>query len=228
MRRIIAFLALALTCGLCPADDIKPLLKDMAKAYKALKSAHVTMDLNMIDDEDDSDSMKIKFDLLFIAPNKQRMEVTDGEQDGAVVLMEGNKIVWYKANSDDTGKAIEEAKDDQDAKPSDDENDNDSSPPVTGMFEDPEKRLSTDKGGAFSGTDLSSYNATWDDKQWTVIQETFAKQGVIRRYYIDPKTHFVWRVTDSDTDADKVFIDCTIRTFEADAKVDPELFKVPG
>lgn len=199
-------------------DDVKKALDDMRTAYKAVKSATLKLQLTVPEDSDDPGSV-LKFDYNFSSPDKERATFfVPGDSDGFTVISEGDKVLWSSKPMDDD-------------KDSDDKDDADADDPEgtgfpTQFFSDPDAFLMT-ADGEFGGTDLDVHDEKWNDKEWTVIQETFSKDQTIRRFYIDPKTHLVWRVTDSDTADDKIQSDFQVMSLEINPKLDDTLFEPP-
>lgn len=78
-------------------------------------------------------------------------------------------------------------------------------------FFDWERQLSTAPGKNMEHSTFKiSLNQDWKGKKWTVLEETAAKDKVVCRYFIDPKTSYIWRTvvkslpggsTDRDSDS---------------------------
>lgn len=69
---------------------------------------------------------------------------------------------------------------------------------------------------------------TWNGKDWTVLEETAAKEKVVCNYYIDPKTDIIWRTTvKAMPGGNKASeMDCRITELNLSAKIDPTTFQI--
>ena len=215
MRRFVTVLAAVLICSFCLADDIKAVMDDMKRAYKDVKTAKVTMEMKIpAFDGDDQDFPPIEFEVSLRATGLERMSVKAGDEDPFVSISDGDKVIWTsKGTPDDSDKS--------------DDDDDDSDWWPTDFFFDIDNVIATDKDGAFDGTSLDVHDESWNDKNWTVVQETYSEQSIVRRFYIDPKTHLVWRITDSGTDDDKVQVEYEVKSIELNPKLEDDLFKPP-
>lgn len=97
----------------------------------------------------------------------------------------------------------------------------------TASFYQYQKQLSTDSGANMHfSTFKILLDEKWNDKLWTVLQETANGQGVFVSYYIDPKTYLIWRTTTSDIHTRAIFSQTEVLNLDTKAKVDESLFKI--
>jgi outer membrane lipoprotein-sorting protein len=228
MRRILPILVVLLACSFCHADDVKQVIADMKKAYSEAKSAKVKLEMTLPflqEISPGSEDYGLRVEMNYIAPAKVHVSMKSEEDDGEDMILENGKVIWSKSgdHEEDEGSSDEE----EDVDPEDYSDDGGPHLMFGDFFFQAETLFSTDAKGAFGGSDLDAHSERWNDKQWTVIQETFSKQGIIRRFYVDPETFLIWRVTDSDIDEDKIMADFTVTSMDLNVEIDPELVKPP-
>lgn len=90
-----------------------------------------------------------------------------------------------------------------------------------------DSELSTGHGGAMEGSTLTVGTGSWNSKVWTLLHEVNTADKVSADYYIDPKTHLIWRTVSTDMESNTVFSDCEISSLILDPHFGPDIFKIP-
>jgi outer membrane lipoprotein-sorting protein len=92
-------------------------------------------------------------------------------------------------------------------------------------FFDYERQLSTAAG---KNMETSTFHLVkdeeWDNKHWIVLEESATKDNVLCRYFIDPKTFFIWRTQVSDLKTHQEQIDSKLTSLDANATIDDSIF----
>ena len=69
----------------------------------------------------------------------------------------------------------------------------------------------------------------WEGKEWIVLDEDAPSVGLFVRYYVDPKTYFIWRTIQMTQDEKpskrKVIQDFVVKSLELDVEIDESIFK---
>lgn len=92
-------------------------------------------------------------------------------------------------------------------------------------FWDWKKQLSTEEGGNMQKSKLSvTQHEKWNDKDWIVLEENASEQKVKCRYFVDPKTFFIWR-TISTPDSGEHVTDSWITKLDTGIEIDDKDFK---
>lgn len=95
-------------------------------------------------------------------------------------------------------------------------------------FYDWERQLSTEKDHNMYESKLSiRQNEEWNGKKWTVLEESAPTVGVYVEYFIDPKTHLIWRTLQMDLDKDIIRGDYVLKELKIGVKIDDQKFKKP-
>ena len=102
--------------------------------------------------------------------------------------------------------------------------------PVTNLesicFFDWDRQLSTAEGkNMASSTFHLVRHEKWNDKDWMVLEETAKKDSLFVRYFIDPKTFFIWRTNVKKLDDKKDQLDAWITKLDTNATLDDSIFK---
>lgn len=64
----------------------------------------------------------------------------------------------------------------------------------------------------------------WNGKHWIVLEETAKKDNVLCRYFIDPKTFFIWRTRVKDLATNKDQVDAHLTKLNPDAGLSDDSF----
>jgi hypothetical protein len=95
-------------------------------------------------------------------------------------------------------------------------------------FFDWKKQLSTDPGANMQRSTFRIVKGeSWNNKKWTVLEETASKQGVFCRYFIDPATNLIWRTVSTIIGQDKPFSDCKLVEVKLNKPIPQDSFRVP-
>ncbi len=96
-------------------------------------------------------------------------------------------------------------------------------------FFDWDRQLSTGAGKNMARSTFKiSRNERWDNKPWTVLVETAAREKIICRYYIDPHTYLIWRTTVEPMPGGpkSSAADYKVTKMNLTAKIDPSVFEI--
>jgi hypothetical protein len=94
-------------------------------------------------------------------------------------------------------------------------------------FWDFAKQLSTQPGGNMNHSTFALKKETWKGKSWTVLEETAKAQNAFVRYFIDPKTSFIWRTLYMTLSSKAMRQEAWIELMEINKPVDSKAFTVP-
>jgi len=93
-------------------------------------------------------------------------------------------------------------------------------------FFDWDRQLSTAEGKNMANSTFNLIRREkWNGKDWMVLEETAKKDGLFVRYFIDPKTFFIWRTNVKKLDDKKDQLDAQITKLDTNAQLDDALFK---
>jgi len=221
-KSILIFFALVAACLASAADkEVEQLLGHMRDAYKGVKSATFTTETTF-DTEDGKKTLTS--DYAFKAPSMIRVilkgdilpgpvtKVTDGQKISMSGPGGSAPVTDYTMDTFESGLLSNlEAL----------------------SFWDYQRQLSTDdKANMHKSTFNLITDEAWDGKRWTVLEESAKSDAdknkwVWVRYFIDPKTYFIWRtVVYNDADHDKAMLDSKITEMDTDARLDDDRFKI--
>ncbi|MDR3692508.1 MAG: hypothetical protein P4L46_24210 [Fimbriimonas sp.] len=96
-------------------------------------------------------------------------------------------------------------------------------------FFDWEQQLSTAPGKNMEHSTFQlETNQPWNGRSWTVLVETAPRSRVVCRYYVDPKTYFIWRTVVKPMQGGNPLdaSDCQITKLTPGAKVDSSDFHI--
>lgn len=218
--RLITFAALLLVgASAFAADkDVEALLAKMRQAYKSTKSAKFTTRALVPGPFGEAE---IETVVSFVSPNKIHALVKGVPEAG------GSDVTFRTDGKTMVAEGMSQGK-------------------VEGPFDvqimvqalaanletlnfwDWERQLSTKEGGNMQTSTFKIVKKErWNEKDWIVLEESAPAQNVFVRYYIDPKTYFMWRTVVSPIDDKKdIQMDARIAKFELNPKLDAALFKI--
>ena len=218
LRQLISASLLALAAFSVAADkEVEDLLKSMRDTYKGVKAAKIVTKSTI---ETPMGKGDVTTDLSFMAGNKIYAVIKGipGVEKDIIVRSDGKKI-----KSEGTPAGDNEV---------DWSIDNLQGLPVnleTLNFWDWERQLSTSDGGNMKTSTFKIVkDEEWDGKKWTVLEETAgaAQNSVFVRYFIDPKTNFMWRTVVTEIGNSEPTQDIKVTSLELDPKLDESLFKI--
>ena len=210
MKKPILIVSILLTASISFTSDkqVEDLLSKMRGAYSATQSAQFTVKVT-------AGQNALTAECLYQSPFKFRMDVTtpkngkvsivsDGKELG---LIAGGKTRSQKVSGDNLGSFIS---------------------PLNLeaiCFFDWKKQLSTASGDNMHDSTFKIVQSeSWNGKSWIVLEETASKQNIFARYFIDPKTYYIWRTTVDQNK--KRASDGQIQSLKINPKIDPSKFLV--
>ena len=214
-------LCAALSAGAFAADkEVEDLLAKMRKAYKNIGTVTFKLESTILTPNGD---IVIHMIGGFKSPNKMYVDI---ELPGArvKVVSDGKKVYSVRGDSerimempyniDVLGDALMGAN------------------LEVINFYDWERQLSTGADGNMHDSKLSiRKNEKWNGKNWLVLEESAPKaaegRGVYVEYYIDPKTHFVWRTVQMSLDKEFTRGDFILKSLKKGAKISDKRFQKP-
>lgn len=213
-----AFLA-ASTIAMAADEEVEKLLTSMRDAYKGVKTAKMTTVTTLRASAPDSaevKEMKATFEISFKGPDKAYI-YTDNlfGADGKVKLVSDGKTITLTTpdEKEEIPFSIEA---------------------MSGLlplnlesicFWDFKRQLNTGENGNMRKSEFKlEKDKEWNERKWTVLEETAHEQGVYVRYWIDPKTHFIWRSEVHDIESKAKVMDCMLTKLETGLTLDDGLF----
>lgn len=215
-KALVASLILAVSGLATAADkDVEELLAKMRDTYKAVKSAKITSESVL---HIEGEKVTATIDTTYKSLNKAFMRSTNlfGMEGVVKVICDGKKIVAStpegKEEEDFTVEALSQAM------------------PLNlevMSFWDWKRQLSTEKGANMEFSEFKLLkDQSWNDKKWTILEETAKGQGVFVRYWIDPKTNFIWKSEVADLESRDKIMESTIKSLELDTEVSDSVFAI--
>ncbi len=203
--RIAKSLVVLLVAGIAGATfaadkQVEELLAHMRGAYKSVKAATYKSTVTVWDAQT-SEQTVIDVDMAYKSPNLMRAILKNKQiPGGAMTVISDGENVTNSVTGTSNAYTMDEIEKEV---PSNLE---------SICFWDWDRQLSTDTGkNMATSTFRIEKDANWDGKKWTILEETAKKDKVLCRYYIDPKTYFIWRTHVSDLDTGKDQMDCKLK-----------------
>jgi outer membrane lipoprotein-sorting protein len=209
------FVALS-TAALAADKEVEELLSKMRDAYKGTKSVRMTTAVTSYFEEEKFEST---FEISFKNPNKVRM-TTDklfGMEGQIKIISDGKTItVITPEEKDEVPYSIEAMSD---------------GAPVnleTLCLWDWKRQLSTEAEGNMHKSELKLVKEQkWNDKEWIVLEESAPTQKVFVRYWIDPKTHFIWRTEVMTLEGRDKLQECIVKKLDTELTLEDSVFDGP-
>lgn len=200
------------------AADVEQLLTNMRAAYQKPQTVRIKTEA-LLPIGSEKEPQRMQFDLTFKRPYKVFCKVT------RFPGQEGKDIFWVT-----DGKSLKSTGPEGTRK-------SDISPDEIGKgwpinleslsFWDYERQLSTKAGANMEKSVFAVIESEqWNDKAWLVLEETAKGQDVFVRYFIDPKTFFIWRCDVWDLEKKNHYYDITVKELEIDPAVDDKIFDI--
>ncbi len=214
----VLLFALASFPAFAADKDVEDMLKILRDNYSKAKSVRLEVVSFM---QEVGDQAPLTSKIVYSNPGSFRIEMKGksmGEGNSLVMITDG-KMTYLK---NPAGKVTKEKFDSDKI-----------APPVNLevlCFWDWKRQLSTTKGANMNESQLRLLKKeTWKDKDYMVLEEKATKSNVFVRYYIDPKTKFIVRTAVYNLqDTTQMLQDHKVTKFELNAKVDPNLLKLPS
>lgn len=197
--------------------EVEDLLAKMRKAYKGMKSATFMLESTL---QGANGDIVVKMKGGFKSPNKMYADI-DFEDMKLKIISDGKRI--YALNDvmdqvadipysdDNMGRALN----------------NWANLEVINFYQW-KKQLSTTEGNNMYGSKLSiRQNEEWNGKKWIVLEESAPQVNVYVEYYIDPKTHLIWRTVRMSIDKEFINGDFVLKELKTGVKIDDKMFKKP-
>ncbi len=221
LRFFAAMLALsALTSALATEDEVQTLLAKMRKAYQNVGSVSLQGRSRVRYSEGEESH---SFTLDYARPAKLRL-VFDFRGKTIRRVSDGERVYTWVAEA----KASEKPEPDI-AKISMDALGGEAPINLESMsFFDWKRQLSTTKGANMEKSELKVVpEEKWNGKEWVVLEEMAHGQGVFARYFIDPKTFFIWRCEVRTLDKKSFFMDTQVLGMKLNPSFGDGTFKAP-
>jgi len=95
-------------------------------------------------------------------------------------------------------------------------------------FFDWKRQLSTSPGANMSESKFKIVlSEEWNGRSWIVLEETAHGQNVFVRYFVDPKTFFIWRCDVKSLDKKKQIMTTEVQKLLLNPRLDPKTFDPP-
>lgn len=214
----LTFLAVAFPCALTTGDaQVEELLSKLRIMYSSPQTARLEVAVRQAAEGGFAEFI-VRFE--YSKPNRFRVEVLQGERKQFQAISDGKKVAIFDASG-----TLKESKD-WDLKmleqvvPANLE---------TISFYDWQRQLSTDEGSNMHNNILKiTKDELWNDKTWTILDETAPEAGVIVKYFIDKDTNLIWRTLVRTTEDNRLLQDCQVTKMERGIGIDPKRFVIPG
>jgi outer membrane lipoprotein-sorting protein len=213
-RATLAGAMLLISVFAAAADkEVEELLASMRSVYEKTKTAKLQTEtlLNIEDKE-----IKSEFDIQFKSPNMVKMTTDNifGLEARVTLKCDGKMItVTSPDEKEETPFTLEELS---------------SAMPVnleTMSFWDWKRQLSTDENGNMRKSEFRLLkDQEWNDKKWTVLEETANEQEVFVRYWINPETKYIWKTEVLELKSREKVMTCTIKKLEVNVEIDDSVF----
>lgn len=206
-------LVAASSFALAADEEVEKLLASMRKAYSGAKTAKFTVQTVMKAEDKD---LSVTFEGTFKGPNKLYL-YTDSMFgiDGKVKLVCDGKTISITTPED------------KDEAPFTIENLSSAMPLnlESLCFWDYKRQLSTEAdGNMHESSHKILTDQEWNDKKWTILEETANEQKVFVKYWIDPKTSFIWKTEVFDLESKEKVMTCEIKKLEVGLEVEDSVF----
>ena len=215
---LIAAVIAVWSCASAADKDVEALLSHMRSAYGSVSAATFTTETTVYTAEDGSPQFTLDF--AYKKPGMIRTILKGGG------LPEGTVVTIV---SDGKNISVTAPQGSPPAQPYSADNFEKAVGVVnleSMCFYDADRQLSTAKG---KNMEKSSFklipDEEWEGKHWIVLEETAAKDNVLVRYFIDPKTYFIWRTDVKELSTKKDQMDAHIVKLDAAAKLSDDDFK---
>jgi hypothetical protein len=93
-------------------------------------------------------------------------------------------------------------------------------------FWDWKRQLSTERGGNMRASTFKLSTAQWKGKSFKLLEETAKAQGILVKYFIDPKSSLIWKTEQYRLGAKTPFTSSWIDKMEINTPVDSKIFKI--
>jgi outer membrane lipoprotein-sorting protein len=214
-RSVLAvYLSLISACAICADREVERLLAKMREAYRTTKTAHVVVKTTARR----FGSQAVTTDLTFKREQKIAAKVYNlPSLKGKVwnYVCDGKQV-----SLDDLGGNVQRTKFDPDFIPM----------PINleaMSFWDWKRQLSTGKGSNMEFSTFKLFtNVPWNNKKWTVLEETANAQKVFARYYIDQKSNLIYRVQVFDIEGRQQRLETTVAKIELNLSVNDKVFRL--
>lgn len=176
----LSFLAVLLGTSVTAEKPVEELLKRMRTAYQSVSTASLAVKIRR-DTEDGTDSGIITLD--YARPDRIRYASRIGNVE-LRRFCDGRQVVTFRPGSRQSDTKI---------------NVDSLGGQMPGNLEwlcffDWKRQLSTSKGANMHGNELKVIpSESWQKRRWIVLEETASQMGIFVRYFIDPRTFFIWR-----------------------------------
>lgn len=95
-------------------------------------------------------------------------------------------------------------------------------------FFDWKRQLSTSPGANMSESKFKIVlSEEWNGRSWIVLEETAHGQNVFVRYFVDPKTFFIWKCDVKSLDKKKQIMTTEVQKLLLNPKLDTKTFEPP-
>ena len=209
-------LGLLLLSGIASAADpaVEALLSHMRDAYSQIKGARYASTTTLSSNEGTSQDVQESF--VYKKPNMIRVIIKLPKTAGAITKISDGKTINVSTPQGSAPEQLFSIDTFAQGLPGNLE---------SISFYDYDRQLSTAAG---KNMETSTFHLVkdevWDNKHWIVLEETATKDSVLCRYFIDPKTYFIWRTVVSDLKTKKVQIDSKLTSLDANATIDDSIF----
>ncbi|MBX3118423.1 MAG: hypothetical protein KF784_05110 [Fimbriimonadaceae bacterium] len=199
-------------------SQAEQLLSDMRAAYQKPQTIHIKTQATLLMEAAKS-PQTMHFDLTFKRPYKVYCKVTQFPGQ------EGKDIYWVT-----DGKTLKSTGPEGTRKGTIKPDEIGKGWPINLeclSFWDSDRQLSTKAGANMEKSKFVILeNEAWNGKEWTVLEETAFGQDVFVRYFIDPKTFYIWRCEVWDLERKTARYDIKVTELEIDPVVDDKIFDI--
>jgi sugar lactone lactonase YvrE len=197
-----------------PTGSAEQLLEQMRRAYQGVRFARVEFTFRRHLDRDKAQPQGV---LLFAAPNRVRADMEFPGFGKITVCCDGGRITTLDSGEKAPDVRDYSARDLYQMVPANLE--------ILCLY-DWRKQLSTAPGGNMRGSKLHVIDREkWNDKEWTVLEETTDTLTV--RYFIALDSHLIWRTQIKERPSGETRYDGWLTRFEALDTVNDRQFEAP-
>lgn len=206
-------LVAAASISIASEEEVDKLLASMRKAYSGAKTAKFTVQTVMKAEEKD---LSVTFEATFKGPDKLYLYTDNmfGVEGKIKLRCDGKTIVvTTPEDKDEVPFTVENLS---------------SAMPLnleSLCFWDHKRQLSREAdGNMHTSTFKILSDQDWNDKKWTILEETANEQKVFVKYWIEPKTSFIWKTEVFELESKERVMTCEIKKLEIGLDVEDSVF----
>jgi outer membrane lipoprotein-sorting protein len=202
-------------CAQAADQQVEALLGHMRDAYKSVKSATFRTESTVYPKDEPSEDFSCDF--AYRSPDLIRIVLkASGAKGGVVTEVSNGKKITISTSLGSPPEQDYSVENIEKGLPVNLE---------SLSFWDFDRQLNTATGKNMAQSTFKIVkDEEWNGKHWIVLEETAKKDNVLCRYFIDPKTYFIWRTRVKDLTTNKDQMDAHFTKLNPDAGLTEDSF----